>query len=223
MFESRRKVAGEVVMGKKIFLSVTIGVLSLAVCYIAILVVAGVMAEKFPVKLPSKSMLTTSWTDWAYASGTWTIENEKSGAPFQTSEIFCSRQTKSCDFVTAEVVFGTLKVSRDSHQIQKWDQNEIVATNDDPTCFRYVYSINRLTEQVSGLRIKKPLTAANSEVCAKWSSEQLQLRLVDGGKWYWEEWGKSSPNLFLVCLPGVICFVTGLFFIWRRNRHSIAA
>ena len=88
-------------MGKKLLLSLAVGILSLGVCYVAILVVAGVMAEKFPVKLPSKSMLTTSWTDWAYASGTWTIENEKSGAPFQTSEIFCSRQTKRCDFVTA--------------------------------------------------------------------------------------------------------------------------
>ncbi len=120
-------------------------------------------------------------------------------------------------------MLDTLRVSRDSYRIQKWDQNEIVSTNDAPVCFRYVYSINRLTEQVTGLRIKKPQTQANSNICNEWSNDQLRLRLVDGSKWYWEQWDKSKPNLFLLGIPGIVVLVVGLVLIWRRRSQPIAA
>jgi hypothetical protein len=222
--QSGRKNASEKVsMKRKLFLTGIIVLFSLGVFYISILVVAGLMSEKFPVKLPGKSLYTDKWSESAYASGTWTIDNAESGAPFQTSEISCSRQSGICDVITAEIVLDTLRVSRDSYRIQKWDQNEIVSTNDAPVCFRYVYSINRLTEQVTGFRIKKPQTQANSNICNEWSNDQLRLRLVDGSKWYWEQWDKSKPNLFLLGIPGIVVLVVGLVLIWRRRSQPIAA
>ena len=211
-------------MTKKSKILLTFLVVSLAMLstVLTLVISAGVNAEKFPVKLPGKFLSTGNWNQWIIASGTWTIDNAKPGAPFQTTEIYCDRNEKECVTVTAEIVFGTLKVTKDTHYVKKWDDTEIIAINDFARCFRYVYSINRLTEQVTGLRTKKPVTPENAEFCGKFSDDNLQLRLIDGSKWYWEEWSKAQLPLYLLLLPAVTILVVGLFFIWRRKDKKAA-
>ncbi len=204
----------------KLLLTVLLCVVSLGIFVITVVIASAISTEKFPVNLPGKYLYTNYWNDWVRASGTWTIENGKSGAPFQTTEISCNRRSKSCEFVTAEIMLKTLRVSKETYEVVKWDAVELVATNEFPQCFRYVYSINRLTEQISGVRIKKPLTADNAQVCERFSGETLQLRLIDGSKWYWEERDKAAPGWLVLIAPATLLLLFGSYFIWRRPKNG---
>ena len=149
--------------------------------WVGLMFAAGALiSSRVPVRLPLKMVLTQMW-DQGYieVSGTWTIENDKMAAPFQTSKITCVRQDGVCRDARAEIGLGdTLGVATETFQIVKWDAHTIVYKSEEPLCVRYSYTIDRAAQTVSGVR---ELVKKDDPMC-KEMADRLVLHLVDGLK-----------------------------------------
>lgn len=130
-----------------------------------------------PVMLPSGGVNVKYWDQGAvFASGTWVIEGDKGGVPFQTSKIMC-RRGESCTSVSAEIGAGMLNAEHDVMNIARWTPDIVVFTT-DTICVSYTYTISRVDQRVIGTRDTK--ADAPTDSCSIVEKRSLQLSLMDG-------------------------------------------
>ena len=130
------------------------------------------------VKLPGIFFFADDWSLHVTVKGTWILEDQPQGYPFQTSEIHCFRQWKTC--IEAQSVYSehnSLSVHTEFHPIERWDDDEIVTQSDDSSiCMRYVMRISRVQQAVVKTRSAHKTTG----LCNKVQTADLHLRLGDG-------------------------------------------
>lgn len=149
------------------------------------------LLESAPVVLPPLHVLLDLWDrGFVSATGTWTIIGDAMAWPEQTSEVTCLKNTGLCTLATA-MVFGKgtsrqISVDTEQHEIERWDEYEIVTKPYQHTCTRYVYRINRTQKSVSGLRT----VISTDAKCRHLSNADMNLALVAGGK----VWGSLNEN-----------------------------
>lgn len=181
-----------------------------------------------PVNLPSFQLLADDnfWHKWGYvtAKGTWIFESGDKANPLSTSEIGCIKSEKVCRDATAIVSnFGFsgspfLNVDKTTFNILKWDDTQIIYTDTQPTCVYYLYTINRITKEVSGVR--KTKTNADPNACESVEKKDFHLRLVSGSKVYQAELEKvtSMPLIWSILIGSLIFWLGGLYLIWKRTK-----
>lgn len=168
-----------------------VGVILLAIVALVALVSLSesYVKHKVPVSVGGYHVYTNSW-DRGYVSlrGTWVMDNSKPAFPLQVSEIVCHLDSKDCIESRAEVAGSILLVNQDRYQISQWDgRNLTYISNAD--CVDYVYSVDRITKQVSGIRTIK---TGMADQCTDIEKE-LQLRLTDGFNVYWKLQEEARP------------------------------
>jgi hypothetical protein len=141
------------------------------------------LLDSAPTYLPSLHIYLDLWdSGYVRAKGTWTIVGDRMASPEQTSEIQCSKRTATCTLVTATIFDEgpgrQISVDAEQHEIERWDEHEIVTKPYQYICNRYVYRINRTQKSVSGLRS----TISNEKICAGVTNADLHLALVDGAE-----------------------------------------
>ena len=142
------------------------------------------------VGLQGFSMWTSSWsspTGAVRAAGTWS----PAAPPRQTSEIWCYRHDQTCHESLAFLGNGALQVGSVDYQIERWDEDQIVARF-TATCVSEVLTINRASESAVLLRNAR---GGGLKVCAvpnKTLSNQVE-RLTDGNA--------VADSLMLLGLP----------------------
>jgi hypothetical protein len=113
---------------------------------------------------------------WVSATGTWIIAGQKSGRPAQTSKIECDKKRAICTEATAHLDDDFLSADIETHQIDRWDDHEIVTLpKQSAACARYTMRIGRAQKAVTGLRLR----TSDAGICAGLEPE-LHLRLADG-------------------------------------------
>jgi hypothetical protein len=125
--------------------------------------------------LPALSLYTDGWsTGILYAKGTWVPGDP----PRQTSEISCSRSQRTCRESTAYLLFSGLYVGTIDYNVERWDEDELVA-RDDELCVSDVLTINRASESVILARGSRN---AGNKACQmlRVKYDDVVLRLVDG-------------------------------------------
>src|SRR4051812_31983403 len=166
-------------MGKRLFGTFGWGLLGLIGSIIIFLIAAAVTQSMVPVKLPTLSISTSAWSDYAFARGTWTMDNEKPAFPLQTTDIRCYRHDMTCTSAHAEIAFGdTLNAELTNYDVTRWDDEVITFKSTSATCADYTYTINRMNERVIGTRTTK----GTEETCRNTSKQPIHLTLTDGFK-----------------------------------------
>ncbi len=108
-----------------------------------------------PPHLPPFLFTDAMWDQYVSAEGTFVIEGEKQGMPLQTSKITCWRSWNACVEATASIFpsdWSIINVDMDFHEIERWDEHEIVTKPDDKLCVRYSMRISRMQKSVAKLR-----------------------------------------------------------------------
>lgn len=184
--------------------------------------------SRVPVNLPSFELFADDslWNKFGYviAKGTWIIEGGDMANPLSTSEIECIKSEKICRDATAIVSnFGILEapilnVDKTSFQILKWDDSQIIYTDTQPSCTYYLYTINRITKEVSGVRKTKANT--DPKACESIEKKDLNLRLVDGFKVYKTKLEKvtNMTLVWAVLIGGLIFWLGGIYLIWKKIK-----
>jgi hypothetical protein len=189
---------------------------------VAIFVTANSIVDtQTRVRLPSGPIVATDYWDrgYVYAEGTFTIDNDRSAFPIQTSKISCYRDRKSCTRAQAEIAFrDMLNVELTEHDVSLWNETTILFL-EDPLCVRYVYTIDRTNKRVFGSRTKKPNVAGCELVDAK----PLTLSLVNGFDVWWrlnqEAFARVSPFMW----AGIAAWwIALLIFAWSRRPRAPA-
>ncbi|MDP6643023.1 MAG: hypothetical protein QGF16_02985 [Rhodospirillales bacterium] len=201
-------------LGKTIFW-LLFGLLSTALGLMGLVWIAGTMV---PIKLPFGNFVNVgSWNQgYASAEGTWTSDTEKLAHPIQTTKIVCRKNSKACTVAQAQIQFGDrLVVDVDTLPIRKWDDTAIIYTM-EAGCVFYVYTINRLTQKVTGIRRKKSSDDGGAEQgCGIISANDLKLSLVQG----WRITDQYGKDAFFKALPfGVAAGLIIWIFVGRRIR-----
>jgi hypothetical protein len=129
------------------------------------------------ILFPNLQVFVDFWDQgWVSATGTWIIAGQKSGRPVQTSKIQCDKKLAICAEATAHLDDDFLSANTEVHQIDRWDDHEIVTLpKQSATCARYTMRIGRAQRAVTGLRLR----TSDAGVCAGFEAE-LHLQLVDG-------------------------------------------
>lgn len=145
--------------------------------------------HKVPVSVGGYHVFTDLW-DRGYVSfqGTWVMDNSKPAYPLQVSEIVCHLESKDCIESRAEVAGSTLLVNQDRYEIAQWDARNLTYIS-DADCVDYVYSVDRITKQVSGIRTIK---TGMADQCPN-TEKELKLRLTDGFDVYWKLQEEARP------------------------------
>jgi len=180
-----------------------------------------------PVSMPFFSLTTDDqmWNKFGYvtADGTWVMEKpDVMYSPFMANKIICVKREGVCRDAEASVDAhgGTsyLRVNLDEFPIIKWDDSQIIYTNNSPECVTYIYSINRETKQVTGIR--KPRPNANLESCKDIEKNEIKLKLVSGFDVWQEQISEHTNvflNVFILILIG-LSYLAGMYLAWRRKR-----
>lgn len=184
--------------------------------------------SQVPVSLPSFNLFADDmfWNKFAYvtAEGTWVFEKGDKANPLSTSRIDCIKSERVCRESQAYISTSGfsaspfLRVDRTTFSILKWDDSQIVYTDTDPACVFYLYTINRITKEVSGVRKTKANT--DPKICESIEKQDMQLRLVDGYKVQSAEMEKvSSLNLVWATLIGaLVVWLGGMYLIWKKTK-----
>lgn len=179
-----------------------------------------------PVSMPFFSLSTDdlNWNKYGYvvAEGTWVMEKpDVMYSPFLANNIVCIKKDGVCRdseaSVNANGDTAYLKINVDEFPIIKWDDTQIVYVNDSPECVSYIYSINRATKQVNGIR--KPKAAIDSESCKNLQKNEIKLKLVDGFE-IWQEQKAKNTNMFAtlsILIFLCLSYVVGLYLIWKKR------
>jgi hypothetical protein len=128
--------------------------------------------------LPALRVDTLSWSNGAsatvHAKGTWAPGDP----PRQTSEIWCFRSQRTCHESMAYLVFGELYVGTTDYDVERWDEDELVARG-NAICVSEVLTINRASESVVLVRGSRN---AGNKACQmlRVKYDDIVLRLVDG-------------------------------------------
>lgn len=184
--------------------------------------------SKVPVNLPGFSLFADDafWNKYGYvtAEGTWTFVTDEKANPLSTSRIDCIKSEKVCREATAMITdsgFGIspfLNVDRTTYNIEKWDESQIIYSDTQPTCVYYLYTINRITKEVSGVRKNKKNT--DPKACESIEKKDLQLRLVDGYKVQTAEMDKVSnmPLIWTILVGALLTWIGGIYLIWKKTK-----
>lgn len=174
-----------------------------------------------------------SWDDfgYVYARGTWVMENEEIGSPFNDASISCYRGIMKCMASTAEIVKTSdgqnlLVNSLDSFDIDRWSADTIVYSNANG-CTRYTVTISRASKSVTARR--EPDPDGSAAACMGMAVERdavLRTSLQDGSRVYAriqkEASQKQTPWLLgLLGLWSALC-VLWVYAVWRRKTASVA-
>lgn len=168
-----------------------VGVILLVIVALVALVTMSesYVKHKVPVSVGGYHVFTNLW-DKGYVSlrGTWVMDNSKPAYPLQVSEVVCHLESRDCIESRAEVAGSTLLVKQDRYQITQWNaRNLTYISNAD--CVDYVYSVDRITKQVSGIRtIKTGVADQCSDI-----EKELKLRLTEGFDVYWKLQEEARP------------------------------
>ena len=214
-------------MKKKILWSflLTGGLIGSLVAFIFIL---GLFIKSVvPVSMPFFSLSTDDqmWNKFGYvvAEGTWVMEKpDVMYSPFLANKIVCVKKEGVCRDAEASVDAHSqtayLRVNVTEFPIVKWDDTQIVYVNNDPMCVTYVYSINRATKQVSGIR--KPKPNINTEPCKDLQKNEIKLKLVSGFD-VWLEQEAKHTNTFLnvsILILLALGYFFGMYLVWRKRK-----
>ncbi|WP_338637702.1 hypothetical protein [Spirobacillus cienkowskii] len=204
-------------MKKNIFFSILAFFISLAVLIVISIINGIIINEKYPVFLPDLILNFDYWDSGSvYATGTWIIENlenDKPAIPDQISKIICNRKSQFCEIVTASIYKQLLNVDNEKMSIVKWDDTELIYGS-SYLCVRYVYSINRLTEKVTGSRIKRK--DIQDSMCNIVEEKTLNLKLVNGSELIREARKNHSLSNFSMLLYPALIFIFLLYLIWKK-------
>ena len=159
----------------------------------------GNTLDALPVNLSGYFFYDQNWSSFVSAQGTFVIENEKQGIPIQTSKVECWRQWNTCVEATAMVMPGTTKllsIDMTYHDIERWDEHEIVTKPVDAVCARTTMRISRDQKLVTQLRSR----ISQEGTCKGFEAEDLHIRLEDGFK-VWKQLNddqtKSTKKIML--------------------------
>jgi len=214
-------------MLKKSFYSIALTVMALVSLFIFFMFQSYKIRDAVPVSLPSFTLNAEDvfWNKLGYvtAKGTWTIvAPDEMGNPLRTSEIVCQKKELTCREGYASLFpfsSGTpfLNISLESYPVLKWDDSQIIYADYAPSCTYYLYTINRITNEVSGVRMPKP--KADEKLCQGVEKKNMQLRLVNGQDVVKAEISKVENfalNWLMLIVVGSTLII-GLLFIWRRK------
>jgi hypothetical protein len=214
-------------MLKKSLYSIGLTVMTLVFLFVFVMFQNYKIKDAVPVSLPSFSLNAEDvfWNKLGYvtAKGTWiiTAPNEM-GNPLRTSEIVCQKKELKCREGYASLFkfsSGTpfLNVTMESYPVLKWDDSQIIYADNAPSCTYYLYTINRITNEVGGVRM--PKTNADEKLCQGVEKKNMNLRLVNGQDVVNAETSKVQNftlNWIMLILGGLILII-GLLFIWKRK------
>jgi len=215
-------------MLKKSLYSIGLTALLLVILYIFITFQIHKVRDAVPVSLPSKSLNADDifWNKFGYvtAKGTWTMASpDTMGNPLRTSEIVCQKKEAVCREGYASLFqfnSGTpfLNVSVENYPIIKWDDSQIIYTDNLPSCTYYLYTINRITKEVSGVR--RPKSKVDENLCKDVEKKEMQLRLVDGYDVVKAETDKVESFNFdrVILIACGLMWLMGLVIIWRKVK-----
>lgn len=215
-------------MTKKILFSIGLTVAVFVFLVSLIMLQAHRIRDAVPVSLPMFTLNTDDllWNKLGYVSakGTWTfVAPDVMGGPFRTSEIICDKRQGECRESIASLFYlsyGTpfLTTNLENYQILKWDNSQIIYTESKAECVYYVYTINRITKEVSGVRRPKP--NADQKICENIEKKEMQLRLVDGLEVIRSETAKvdSTASIWITFGSTGLAWLIGLYFIWRKPK-----
>ena len=215
-------------MTKKILYSLGLTVVILTFFVSLIMLQVHRIRDAVPVSLPMFTLNTDDllWNKVGYVSakGTWTfVAPDVMGGPFRTSSITCDKRQGECrESIAAlqEIGSGTpfLNAILESYQILKWDNSQIIYTENKAECVYFIYTINRITKEVSGVRRPKP--NGDQKLCEFTEKKEMQLRLVDGLEVVRSETAKVDSTAFIWIALGSsgLAWLIGLYFIWRKPK-----
>jgi hypothetical protein len=132
------------------------------------------------VLLPSKTLNTDD--GFVSASGTLVIvEDKKQGVPLQTTDITCVKQWNHCIDANASLDNfngGPLMLasSVSLYEIDSWTDSKIVTKSDEAACVSYVFTLDLINKEVSGIRT----TQRTDGICEGVDLRPLNLRLMNG-------------------------------------------
>lgn len=146
--------------------------------WVAAIYLAGLIVKsKVPVTL-APLVFVDGDDSFATATGTWTLEGEKSGFPLQTTIIRCWHEENRCSAATAAVMSGDmLDASLEEMEIQSW-QNGQVTFSSEALCTTYTYVISIPTQSATGVRHVKP-SMKNNKLC-EGLVDEFRMRMVSG-------------------------------------------
>lgn len=183
------------------------GTISLALLAIVIvgLLSEGYVKQKVPVSLYGYQVFVDLWNKgYVGLRGTWVMENDRPAFPLQASEINCLSSSQECIESRAEISDDMLLINQDTYEITHWDEHILIYTQ-SAQCVDYVYTVNRDTEQVSGIRkLKKGMEKACPE-----TSKELKLRLTNGFDVYWKMQQDARPVAATIAAFVVILILAG--------------
>jgi hypothetical protein len=156
-----------------------------------------------------------SWDDgYVSTMGTWASDHERHATPLNASDIRCYRDQQVCYEAQATIFAGYLSPNFERYPIVRWDNWSIEFGNDLP-CVNYLYVIDRATQKLSGIRLKKDNTA---EACGLIESD-LRLSFVKGLDVVMTLRRENSPTaLFLILGSGFVFLM--LAWIWMVIRRK---
>jgi len=198
-------------MGRRIKLVVAWGLLGIVGTFAILFVAMELVGAMVPVYLPSLSVQTGSWNEYASAQGTWTMDNDELAAPLQSTNIVCRRYNMTCTAAQAEISSNMLHSELYDYEVMQWDNDVIIFKNTSSDCVDYTYTINRVNERVIATRTTKK---TQSDGClVDISPKPINLTLTDGFKVYWQLYEEGQTKVFPA---GWMAFAAWWIFIgWR--------
>jgi hypothetical protein len=132
--------------------------------------------EQVPVQLPPAVFAGGGWDASVSASGTWTSANGREVMSLHTAHIECTRKWNSCVESTAMIGEGNqLILSMDHEEVERWDDQEIVAKPKERDCITETLRLSR--SQKTATRVR---TSTTSEPCRRSAGPDMTLRLDSG-------------------------------------------
>jgi hypothetical protein len=132
--------------------------------------------EQVPVQLPPAVFAGDEWDASVSASGTWTSANGREVMSLHTAHIKCTRKWNSCVESTAMIGEGNqLILSMDHEEVERWDDQEIVAKPKERDCITETLRLSR--SQKTATRVR---TSTTSEPCRRSAGPDMTLRLDSG-------------------------------------------
>ena len=112
-----------------------------------------------------------------------------------------------------------LNLETNVYDIVKWNDSQIIYVDDFPQCVSYIYTIDRLTKQVNGIR--KPKKGADANLCESIEKRDMRLKLVDGLVVWKQERNKveNAPRNIAVLVLLLLAYIVSLIFVWKRGLH----
>ena len=219
---------------RKISLSLLL-LLSWLIVPVGLLAALGWLVQQFPaVEVASaRGVSDHSWDDlgYAYAQGTWVMENERIGSPQNVVAISCYRDIGQCFESVAEIFRGGSEVGvltnrLEAFSIDSWNAETIAYSNANG-CIRYTVVIDRRTESVTARREPDPAGSDTSCIGSSLVRDaDLRMSLQDG--WRVQQqlqrdaFNRVATWLWLAFGLWLLALAVGLMRVWRRTPPKAA-